>query len=88
MADPTQYTFDLKEVATALLKQQDIHEGLWTVSFEITMGVGSFGPTPTEAKPGAFIQINKIQLARQSPGSTEASMPTTVDAAVVNPAKT
>jgi hypothetical protein len=89
MADPTQYSFDLNELATALLKHQGIHDGLWAVSFEITMGVGSFGPTQAEAKPGAFMQINKVQISRQSPETPEGSMTSmTVDAAKVNPAQT
>lgn len=83
MAEPTQYGFDLNEVATALIKQQGIHEGLWSVGFEIVMGAGHFGPTPAEARPGAFMQISKVQLLRHEAGSPEAGK--AVDAAIVNP---
>ena len=83
MATPTQYTFDLKQATVALIKEQGLHEGLWTLGFEIVVGAGSFGPTPAEAKPSAFMQINKLQLIRQSEGSTEAA--NAVDAAIVNP---
>jgi hypothetical protein len=62
MAETTQYTFDLKEATVALIKEQGIHEGLWILGFEIALGAGQFGPTPAEAKPGAFMQINKLQL--------------------------
>jgi hypothetical protein len=84
MATPTQYSIDLNEAAVALIKEQGIHEGLWTLAFEFTLGAGQFGPTPAEAKPGAFMQINKLQLIRQSEGAPEAA--NAIDAAVVNPA--
>jgi hypothetical protein len=86
MAEPTQYTFDLKEVTVALLKEQGIHEGLWTLSFEIVLGAGQFGPTQAEAKPGAIMQINKLQLLRQAGGTPEIA--NVVDAAIVNPPRT
>jgi hypothetical protein len=84
MADPTQYKFTLKEVATALVKEQGIHEGLWRVEFEFVLGAGMFGPTSAESKPGGFIQINNMQLSRQAADSKDSV--STVDAAVVNPA--
>jgi hypothetical protein len=84
MAEPTQFSFDLKEVAAALIKEQNIHEGLWTIAFEISMGAGLFGPNPAEAKPGAFMHITKVQLLRQNAATPETS--NTVDATVVNPA--
>ena len=83
MAETTQYTFELKEAAIALIKEQGIHEGLWILSFEIVLGAGQFGPTPAEAKPGAIMQINKLQLLRQAAGAPE--NPNAVDAAIVNP---
>lgn len=86
MAETTQYAFDLKEATVALIKEQGIHEGLWTLSFEIVMGVGQFGPTPAEAKPSAFMQISKLQLLRQTAETPE--NPNTVDATIVNPTTT
>jgi hypothetical protein len=83
MADSTQYTFDLQEATVALIKHQDLHEGLWTIGFEISMGAGLFGPTPAEAKPGAFMQVSRVQLIRQTPGALETSK--FIDAAEINP---
>jgi hypothetical protein len=83
MAEPTQYAFDLSEVAEALIKANDIHEGLWTLSFDITVAVGTFGPSTADAKPGAMMQIAKVQLVRQSSALPDA--PNLVDAAKVNP---
>lgn len=84
MAEPTQFTFDLKEVATALIKQQDLHEGVWFAAFEFGLAAGMIGPTPDDARPAAFVQLLKVQLVKQ----TQLPSPhphLTVDAAEVNP---
>jgi hypothetical protein len=95
MAAPTQYTFELKEAAIALIKEAGLHEGVWIVGFEFALGAGLFGAMPmgektagsdsppAEAKPGGFIQINRVQLSRYVRGMPEVSF--AVDAAVVNP---
>jgi hypothetical protein len=84
MAEPTQFTFDLKEAATALVKQQGLHEGLWMVSFEIGLVAGIIGQTPATSMPAAFVQFNKLQLIRQD--QVPPPHPhLTVDAAEVNP---
>jgi hypothetical protein len=87
MAEATQFTFDLREVATALIKQQGIHEGAWFAAFEFGLVAGIIGPTPDEAKPSALLQVQKVQLVRQL------QLPSphprlTVDATEVNPAPT
>jgi hypothetical protein len=82
MAETKQLAFDLRELATALIKQADIHEGSWLAGFEFNLGAGNVGPTPEDVKPAAFVQIAKVLLFRQ-----EASHPAhlAVDAAVLNP---
>lgn len=93
MADPTQYSFELREATIALIKEADIHEGVWMIGFEFSLGVGVFGAMQTdvpqgalsvEARPGALMQISKLQLARLPPEAPKP--PFAVDAAVVNPA--
>ena len=83
MAEPGSYNFELREVITALIKQQGLHEGLWVFGVEFQFAVGTFGPTPADARPGVILQIGKVTLARK-----EAATPDelAVDAAVVNPA--
>jgi len=84
MAEPTQFTFDLQEVATALIKQQGIHEGAWLAAFEFGLGAGIIGSSPDDARPAAVLQLLKVQLVRQ----TQVPLPhpqLTVDAAAVNP---
>jgi hypothetical protein len=83
MADIAQYNFEFKEAAAALIKHQGLHEGLWMVGFEISLGAGNFGPTPADAKPGAFMQISRMQLIRQAADAE--SNPNVVDAAKINP---
>ena|SRR6266446_8626711 len=97
MASPSQYSFELKEVAIALVKEAGIHDGVWAIGFEFALGAGIFGAAPTadgsqvmpggpspEPKPGAFMQIGKVQLTRHEAGMP--APPFSVDAAVVNPA--
>jgi hypothetical protein len=80
MAEPTQFTFELKEAVTALIRQQKLHEGIWAMTIEFGMGAGNFGPTQEEARPSAFVQVIKLGLTR---ADTEG--PLAIDAAKVNP---
>jgi hypothetical protein len=85
MAETKVYTFDHKEVATALIKYQDIHEGLWHIYIEFgiqgaNIATGSDGQTLI---PAAIIPITKIGIQRSA---KETSL--TVDASAVNPQKT
>jgi hypothetical protein len=84
LAEPTQYTFALAEVAEALVKAQNIHEGKWMVAFEYTVNIGLMGVSPTDARPGAMLFANNIQLMRVQDGAPEKLV---VDAAKVNPPK-
>lgn len=83
MAEPTQFTFDYREVVEALLKKQDIHEGLWTLVLEFGFLAGNFGPGKDDFKPAAMISVGKIGIAK----TTEMSN-LTVNAAEVNPSQT
>jgi len=86
MSTPTQYSFELKEVATALIKAQNIHEGKWWVAFEFLLGTGLLGGQvgSPDAFPGGFFTIRRITLAQ---AAVEPPPPQhlVVDAAVVNP---
>jgi len=83
MAETKQINFDLHEVATALIKKEGIREGRWMLGLEFTFGAGNLGANPTDTKPGAFVQINKLVLTRQDESAP--SLPFIVDAAKVNP---
>jgi hypothetical protein len=83
MAEQTQFSFDLKELTTALIKEQDLHEGTWLAGFDFAFGVGMIGPTPDDARPAAFVQVLKVNLVRQTLPLPHPHL--TVDAAEVNP---
>ncbi len=84
MPEVQQFTFSYKEIATALIKQQGIHEGLWGlyVEFVITAGNVSTTPNSNDVLPAAIIPIQRLGLQR-----FDAENNLTVDAAVVNPAQ-
>jgi hypothetical protein len=82
MAEATQYTFSLLEVAETLIKKQGIHEGKWVIGIEFTLNVGLLGATPPDIKPGVMILANSIQLLKAQEGSPQSL---TIDASVVNP---
>lgn len=81
-----QYNFSLQEVTEALIKQQDLHEGLWSATFNLNVGVGLMGPKPGEIFPSAMVQITSVALSKVDPGQSPPP-PGVVDAAVFNPAK-
>ncbi|CAN5820852.1 MAG: hypothetical protein H0X49_15940 [Acidobacteria bacterium] len=82
MAEATRYTFSYKEVVEALIKQQGLHEGLWTLAVEFGLGATNIITTEgsTELSPAAIIPIKALGLQR---GIEVNSI--TADAAVVNP---
>jgi hypothetical protein len=82
MAEATQYSFGLLEVAETLIKKQGIHEGKWVIAVEFSLNVGLMGAAPTDLKPGVMILANSVQLLKAQEGSP-ANL--TIDASVINP---
>jgi hypothetical protein len=78
MAEPTQYSFNFRDVAAALAREQGIRAGRWMLGFEFSMTAGNFGPSPSDAKPAALIQINSITLV--SANDAPADSPLVIDA--------
>jgi hypothetical protein len=64
VVETTQYAFDLREVAASLLEKQGITSGKWMLAFEFTATIGAFGTTPQDTKPGAMLQVNRVQLLK------------------------
>lgn len=71
----------LKEATAVLVKHFNLHEGLWSIAFDLKIGVGQFGPSLEEIYPGAMFGISSIFLL-----ASEKEGPHVVDAAKVNPA--
>ena len=82
MAEVTQYTFSWADVAEALIKKQDIHEGEWIAGIEFVFNVGIVGTNPSDARPGTMLFANSVQLSKPQPNSPPHLI---VDAAKVNP---
>jgi hypothetical protein len=83
MAEVTQYGFDLRELTIALVRHQNLHEGLWMLAFEFSFGAGLTGPSPPEAMPTAFIQVSRALLTHPPEGAADSSL--IVNAAEMNP---
>jgi hypothetical protein len=83
MPETGQIAFTYKEVVEALLKTQDIHEGIWGLFVRFGLGASNIGPTDTEVQPAAIVPIVQIGLQRMEKESNIA-----VDAAKVNPKPT
>lgn len=81
MPETKELLFKYGEVVEALLKQSDIHEGLWTLSVQFALAGANLGPSDEELKPAAILAVHGLGISR-------ADKPTnlTVDASVVNPA--
>jgi hypothetical protein len=77
MADPTQFSFDIKEVTEALIKQQGLTSGSWTLSVEFNFTALATGLNPQDVKPSMLIQVSRLQLLQAAPGTVG----TIVDAA-------
>lgn len=89
MAETQQIVFDFHEVVTALIKNEQIHEGIWMLYIEFGLAAvnAPFSVDGTEIAepmmhlmPSALLPIKKIGIQRAEQLSNLA-----VDAAVVNP---
>lgn len=83
MAEPTTFKFDLREVTTALIRQQGVTTGKWMVSVEFSLGAGVIGPTPAESLPSAVVQIKNVQLMQPPAGSEKTFEHLIVDATAI-----
>jgi len=63
MAEATEYAFELREVTEALIAHQGITTGKWMLSFEMGLAGGISGPTESDSRPSAIVQIRSLKLA-------------------------
>jgi hypothetical protein len=80
MAEPTQIVFSYKEVAEALLKKENIHEGIWGLYIQFGISAANAGPDKDSLRPTAIVPILHIGLQKFEEENNLA-----VDAALVNP---
>jgi hypothetical protein len=72
----------LRDLAVLLVRDANLHEGLFDISFELQTAIGSFGPIDGQVLPGAIFGIKSVGLL---PAQTMNQH--TIDAAEVNPVK-
>lgn len=81
MAEPGQYTFELKEIAELLARRVGVTEGLWQVGVQFGFAAVNVGPTEQDTKPSGIVSVFSLALAK-------ADRPTgsTIDAATLRKA--
>lgn len=82
MPEPKTIVFSFKEIAEVLIREANLHEGLWglLVKFGITgANIGS-APEKDDLRPSAIVPILELGIQRFDEPSN-----LTVDASVVNP---
>jgi len=85
MADVTQYTLPLRELIELIIKNSDVHDGIWSLAVGMQVTTGSFGPSPDQSFPGAALAVNQIGIQRMDPSAPINPGSIVVDAAKVNP---
>ena len=82
MAEATSFVFSYKELAEALVKRQNIHEGLWGIYVKFGFGALNVADPQTGIlTPSAISAVQEIGIQRFDEPSN-----LTVNAAEVNPA--
>lgn len=81
--EPVEMQLGLSALGAVLVKHFGLHEGLYNLAVELQIAAGAVGPDAGPKLPGAIIGISSIGL---TPTATPG--PLTIDAKLVNPAKT
>lgn len=82
MAETKQLVFTYKEVVEALLKQSQIHEGLWSLYVEFGLGATQVGSSDQDLKPTAIVPVVSLGIMKADKVNN-----LTVDASVANPSR-
>jgi hypothetical protein len=80
MPETSQIVFSFKEVVTALVKEHDIHEGIWGLFVRFGLQASNIGETERDVRPAAIIPVVEIGLQK-----FEKENNISVDASKVNP---
>jgi hypothetical protein len=83
MADTKLISYSFKELASLMVKDQDIHEGLWGIYVRFGISAANAGPADSDLKPTALVPIVEIGLQKFDELNN-----LSVDAAIENPATT
>lgn len=81
MPETKTIAFSHKEIAEALIRYHDLHEGLWGLYIEFGLAAANVAPEPGgDLLPTAIIPVKTIGIQRFNEANN-----LTVDAAEVNP---
>jgi hypothetical protein len=80
MPETSQFTFTFKEIVVALIKAQDLHEGIWGLFINFGLNAQNIGPNENELRPAAMIPILALGLQKFDKETNLSA-----DAAKVNP---
>jgi hypothetical protein len=80
MAEIRTIVFDFKELVVALIKKQDLHEGIWQLYVEFGIAAANIQTGDNEVSPSAIVPIKKIGLTK-----VNSEGPIAIDASKVNP---
>lgn len=80
MAETITIILTYKEVVEALIKHQNLHEGIWQLYVEFGIAAANVPTGENQLSPAAIVPVNKIGLHR-----VDAENPLTVNASIVNP---
>lgn len=78
---PVKSPVSMNELTTILIKHYGLHKGRYDLLVEYQIGVGPVGPNPASLVPGVMFGFGRVGLLE-----AKGDGPTSVDAAVVNPA--
>jgi hypothetical protein len=73
-------TFTYKEIVEAMIKHQDLHEGIWQLYIEFGIGAANITTGEEDVSPSAIVPVKKIGLHK-----VDKESPIAVDASKVNP---
>ena len=77
---PPPVILSLRDMTEIIIKDRELHEGLYNLGFQFQIAVGAVGPSPETVVPGAMFGVTGVGLEKVTNAG-----PHTVDAAIVNP---
>lgn len=72
---------DLKALGKILIRHFRLHDGIYEVGARFKVGIGNFGSADDGTAPGALFTLEGVGISKSGNPS-----PSSIDAAVVNPA--
>lgn len=79
MAEASVITYNFREIATLMIKDRNIKEGLWCIHMKFGIQAGNVGPNAEDVYPTAIVPVLELGLQK-----ADLATSLTVDAAAVN----